>query len=103
MALVNLARSIALAVALSLGFAAPAAARDAVVTSFDGTQLQVTLPPAAGLKPGQRAPTILQTHGWGGSRDTNPDSPSSDGTGNVGTGPPRNPGLTRPTRGSRRR
>ena len=93
MARVNPARSLTLAVALLLGFAAPAAARDAAVTSFDGTQLQVSLHPAAGLKPGQRAPTILQTHGWGGSRDTNPDSPSSDATGNVGTGPLRNAGF----------
>jgi ABC-2 type transport system ATP-binding protein len=82
-----------LAVALVLAFAAPAAARDAVVTSFDGTQLRVTLHPAAGLKPGQKAPTILQTHGWGGSRDTNPNSSSDNSTGNVGTGPLRNAGF----------
>ena len=78
MARLNLARSFTLAVALVLGFAAPAAARDAIVTSFDGTQLQVSLHPAAGLKPGRQAPTILETHGWGRSRDTNPDSPTSD-------------------------
>jgi ABC-2 type transport system ATP-binding protein len=86
-------KTLLLTVALLLALAAPAAARDAVVTSFDGTQLQVSLHPAAGLKPGQRAPTILQTHGWGGSRDTNPDSPSADGTGNVGTGPLRKAGF----------
>jgi ABC-2 type transport system ATP-binding protein len=90
---VNAARSVALAVTLLLAAAAPAAARDAVVTSFDGTQIQVSFHPAAGLQPGQRAPTILQTHGWGGSRDTNPDSASSDSTGNVGTGPLRNAGF----------
>ncbi len=93
MARVNPARSLMLAVALMLACAAPAAARDAVVTSFDGTQLQVSLHPASGLKPGLRAPTILQTHGWGQSRDKNPDSPSSDATGNVGTGPLRNAGF----------
>jgi ABC-2 type transport system ATP-binding protein len=86
-------RPLALALVLVFALAAPAAARDAVVTSFDGTQLQVSFHPAEGLKPGQRAPTILQTHGWGGSRDTNPDSASSNGTGNVGTGPLRRAGF----------
>jgi ABC-2 type transport system ATP-binding protein len=86
-------RSLVLAVALVLASAAPAAARDAVVTSFDGTPLQVSFFPAEGLKAGQRAPTILQTHGWGGSRDTNPDSASTAGTGNVGTGPLRRAGF----------
>ena len=51
--------------------------------------------PPPGSKAGKRAPTILQTHGWGGSRDTNPDSASSDATGNVGTGPLRRAGLQR--------
>jgi ABC-2 type transport system ATP-binding protein len=87
------ARSLVLAAALVLASAAPAAARDAVVPSFDGTQIHVSFHPAAGLKAGQRAPTILQTHGWGGTRDTNPDSPSTAATGNVGTGPLRNAGF----------
>jgi ABC-2 type transport system ATP-binding protein len=87
------ARSLVLAAALLLAGAAPAAARDAVVTSFDGPRIQVSFDPAAGLKPGRRAPTILQTHGWGQSRDTNPDSASSDATGNVGTGPLRRAGF----------
>jgi ABC-2 type transport system ATP-binding protein len=87
------ARALILAAALALASAAPAAARDAVVTSFDGTEIHVSFFPAAGLQPGQRAPTILQTHGWGGSRDTNPDSPSSNTTGNVGTGPLRQAGF----------
>jgi ABC-2 type transport system ATP-binding protein len=60
----------ALAVAAgTLAAAAPAQARDAIVPSFDGTPLVVTLHPAAGLAPGHRAPTILQTHGWAGSRE----------------------------------
>jgi ABC-2 type transport system ATP-binding protein len=87
------ARSLTLAVALVCATAAPAVARDAVVRSFDGTEIHVSFHPAAGLQAGQRAPTILQTHGWGGSRDTNPDSPSSAGTGNVGTGPLRRAGF----------
>jgi ABC-2 type transport system ATP-binding protein len=90
---VNGVRPLVLAATLVLASAAPAAARDAVVTSFDGTPIQVSFHPAAGLKAGQRAPTILQTHGWGQSRDTNPDSASSDATGNVGTGPLRKAGF----------
>jgi ABC-2 type transport system ATP-binding protein len=90
---VNAAGALVLAVALLLAAAAPAAARDAVVTSFDGTQIHVSFFPAAGLKAGHRAPTILQTHGWGGTRNTNPDSPSSPSTGNVGAGPLRNAGF----------
>src|SRR4051794_13733545 len=86
-------RSLVLAVVLLLAAAAPAAARDTVVTSFDGTQLQVGFFPAAGLKPGQRAPTILQTHGWGGSRQKDPNAASDPSTGNVGTGPLRNAGF----------
>jgi len=50
--------------------AAPVAqGREAVVRSFDGTPLGVSFYPATGLAPGQRAPTILRTHGLGGSRD----------------------------------
>jgi ABC-2 type transport system ATP-binding protein len=82
-----------LAVAVFAAASTPAAARDTVVTSFDGTQLQVSFFPAAGLKPGERAPTILQTHGWGGSREKDPDAASDNGTGNVGTGPLRHAGF----------
>jgi ABC-2 type transport system ATP-binding protein len=72
---------------------APAAARDAIVPSFDGAPIIVTLHPAQGLAPGQRAPTILQTHGWGGTRETNPEAASSEQTGNVGVGPLRRAGF----------
>jgi ABC-2 type transport system ATP-binding protein len=72
---------------------AGAASRDAIVPSFDGTPIVVTLHPAAGLKPGKRAPTILQTHGWAGSRETNPDAASDEITGNVGVGPLRRAGF----------
>lgn len=88
----TLRRSGVLAVALlaSLVAAAPALAhlpsRDAIVPSFDGAPLIVTLHPAAGLQPGQRAPTILQTHGWGSSRQTDPNAASDESTGNVGVG-----------------
>jgi ABC-2 type transport system ATP-binding protein len=84
------ARSL-LATALAVLLAAPAAqARDATVTSFDGTQIQLSFFPAAG---GGKAPTVLEGHGWAGSRDTNPDSASSEQTGNVGLGPLRRAGF----------
>jgi ABC-2 type transport system ATP-binding protein len=86
-------RSAVLAAVLLLAVAAPAAARDAVVRSFDGTELHVSFHPAAGLKTGKRAPTILQTHGWGQRRERNPDAASAEGTGNVGTGPLRKAGF----------
>jgi ABC-2 type transport system ATP-binding protein len=81
--------------AAALAAAAPAAAasRDAIVPSFDGTPIVLTLHPAEGLKPGQRAPTILQTHGWGGSRQTDPNAASDETTGNVGVGPLRRAGF----------
>jgi ABC-2 type transport system ATP-binding protein len=75
-------------------FAAPAAqARDATITSFDGTQIVLSFFPADGLAPGQRAPTVLEGHGWGGSRDTDQNSASSEMTGNVGLGPLRKAGF----------
>lgn len=67
--------------------AGPALARDVVVTSPDGTQIVTTFLPAEGLAPGQRAPTVMQTHGLGMSRTTDPNEESSDITGNVGSGP----------------
>jgi ABC-2 type transport system ATP-binding protein len=52
-------------------WAAPAAGRDAIVTSFDGTPIVAHFFPAAGLGPGDRAPTIMIGPGWGGSGETN--------------------------------
>jgi ABC-2 type transport system ATP-binding protein len=46
-------------------------ARDAIVSSFDGTPIVTHFFPAAGLQGGQRAPTIMVGHGWGGSGETN--------------------------------
>jgi ABC-2 type transport system ATP-binding protein len=86
-------RALALSVVLLLAAAAPAAAREVVVRSFDGTELAVTFHPAAGLESGKRAPTILQTHGWGQRRERSPDAASSATTGNVGTGPLRTAGF----------
>jgi ABC-2 type transport system ATP-binding protein len=67
-------RTVLLATVILLAFAAPAAARDAVVRSFDGSDLHVSFHPA---KEGKRAPTILMTHGWGGRRERSPDGASN--------------------------
>ena len=62
--------------ALTLAFfvaAVPAArARDAIVKSFDGTPIVTHFFPAPGLKRGERAPTIMIGHGWGGSGASEP-------------------------------
>jgi ABC-2 type transport system ATP-binding protein len=79
--------ALALAVTTLLVAAPPAAARDAVVNSFDGTPIQTSFFPAAGLKPGQRAPTVLVGHGWGEQRQTDPGMSSEDIFGRVGIGP----------------
>jgi ABC-2 type transport system ATP-binding protein len=86
-------RALVLSVAVLFAAAAPAAAREAVVQSFDGTEIHVTFHLAEGLKAHERAPTILQTHGWGGSREKNPDAATSEATGNVGVGPLRRAGF----------
>jgi ABC-2 type transport system ATP-binding protein len=72
--------------------AAPAAAeaRDATVTSFDGTQIVLSFDPAPG---GGKAPTILEGHGWGDSREINPEATSDETTGNVGVGALRKAGF----------
>src|SRR3954451_11573748 len=80
----------ALALAAFLALAAPAQARDATITSFDGTQIVLTLHPSP---QGGKAPTILEGHGWGGSRETNPDAASDEVTGNVGVGALRKAGF----------
>ncbi len=83
-------RLVLLALAPFLLLAPAAQARDATVTSFDGTQIQLSFMPADG--PGKH-PTVLEGHGWGGSRDTNPDSASDEATGNVGVGALRRAGF----------
>src|SRR5207248_6164460 len=45
-----------------------------VVTSFDGTPIVCTLILPAGASPTSPVPVVLETHGWGGSRDTTPSS-----------------------------
>jgi ABC-2 type transport system ATP-binding protein len=88
-------RRLSLPLALAaLALLAPAAsARDQLVTSFDGTQIATTFMPAAGLKAGQRAPTVLMTHGWAGTRSRDENGGSSEATGNTGVGPLRKAGF----------
>ena len=88
-------RKLSLPLALAaLALLAPAAsARDQTVTSFDGTQISTSFFPAAGLKPGQKAPTVLMTHGWAGTRTTDENAGSSEAVGNTGVGPLRKAGF----------
>jgi ABC-2 type transport system ATP-binding protein len=60
--------------AAALVVAPTAGARDIIVSSFDGTPLSASFFPAQGLAPGQKAPTILETHGWGATRDKDENS-----------------------------
>jgi ABC-2 type transport system ATP-binding protein len=83
-------RSLLLAAALVLAAPAVAYARDATVTSFDGTQIVLSFHPAP---QGGKAPTILEGHGWGGSRETNLDAASDEVTGDVGVGALRKAGF----------
>jgi ABC-2 type transport system ATP-binding protein len=80
------------AVAALLGPSA-ASARDAIVTSFDGTPISASFFPAEGLAPGQKAPTILETHGWGAVRDKDENSATLAAVGQVGIGPLRRAGF----------
>jgi ABC-2 type transport system ATP-binding protein len=82
-----------LVVAAALALASPAAARDVIVTSFDGTPLSASFFPAEGLAPGERAPTILETHGWGATRDKDENSATLSPFGQVGLGPLRRAGF----------
>lgn len=66
----------------TLGLAAgtsPAAAREDVVRSFDGTPIVVSFFRAQGLERGERAPTVLVGHGWGGNRYARGDETSGAG------------------------
>jgi ABC-2 type transport system ATP-binding protein len=79
---------------LALLAAAPAAsARDAIVTSFDGTKLITHFFPAQGLRPGAKAPNVLVGHGYGMTGETDPESTSDDLFGQVGLGPLRRAGY----------
>jgi ABC-2 type transport system ATP-binding protein len=70
-----------------------ALARDGYVSSFDGTHIVYSFFPAANLKPGQRAPTVMIGPGWSSSRDKDPNSKSDPNIGTVGIGPLREAGY----------
>jgi ABC-2 type transport system ATP-binding protein len=55
---------------LALALAPGAQARDAFVTSFDGTKINTHFYPGEGLAPGERTPTILVGPGWSASGET---------------------------------
>jgi ABC-2 type transport system ATP-binding protein len=76
-----------------LALAPPAFARDAKVTSFDGTKINTHFFAADGLKSGAKAPTVLLGHGYGMTGDTDPNSSSEDMFGGVGVGPLRRAGF----------
>jgi len=81
-------------VALGLLAGVPAAkARDATVTSFDGTHIATSFFPAEGLQPGQKAPTVLVGPGWGVPRDTDENSTTLESFGTIGLGPLRAAGY----------
>ncbi len=88
-------RKLPLPLALAaLALLAPgASARDQVVTSSDGTPIATSFLPAAGLKAGQRAPTVLMTHGWAGTRTRDENAGSSEDVGATGAGPLRKAGF----------
>jgi ABC-2 type transport system ATP-binding protein len=70
-----------------------AAANTATVSSFDGTQIHVNFFPAAGLRAGHRAPTVMMGPGWGSAGDTNPNDATVPGLGTVGVGTLRHAGF----------
>lgn len=79
--------------AVGLAAAPAASARDAAVTSFDGTRITTHFYPADGLAPGQRAPTVLQGPGWSSPGSTDPEAATAPATGTVGIGPLRRAGY----------
>jgi len=87
------ARSLVAAAVIALGLAAPAAARDATVTSFDGTSIALHFFPAANLAAGGKAPTVLFGPGWSSGGATDENGASDPGTGIVGVGPLRKAGF----------
>jgi ABC-2 type transport system ATP-binding protein len=83
----------AASVAAALVGAPAAGARDVVVPSFDGAPLSASFFPAQGLAPGQKAPTVLETHGWGAVRDRDENSATLAPVGQVGLAPLRRAGF----------
>jgi ABC-2 type transport system ATP-binding protein len=74
---------LAVALCASLLAAPSAQAREAIVTSFDGTEIVTNFFPAPELGPGETAPTIMVGHGWGGSGADSPPAHYADAGYNV--------------------
>ena len=62
--------------ALALAAAPSASALDTEVESFDGTDIVTHFYKADGLERGERAPTILIGHGWGGTGEARDGAPA---------------------------
>jgi ABC-2 type transport system ATP-binding protein len=80
-------------VVLFLVLAPSAVARDIFVAAPDGTSIHLWFFPASGLKAGERAPTVLEGPGFGGTAQTNPNAPTNTATGVIGVGPLRHAGY----------
>ena len=70
------AGAIAAAFVALLALPGAAAARDTVVTSFDGTPIVTHFYPGKGASAESRQPTILLGHGWGGSGEPENGAPA---------------------------
>ncbi|WP_084629947.1 alpha/beta fold hydrolase [Patulibacter americanus] len=93
--------TVALVAAFGALTPAVASAENVAITSFDGTKIDADWQPATGLKPGQRAPTILLTHGFGATRETADGDTTSGDLGQVGAGVFRKHGFNTVTFDSR--
>jgi ABC-2 type transport system ATP-binding protein len=89
----KLSFSVVAAVLVALAVAPSAFARDATVTSFDGTAIVAHFFPAANLAAGGKAPTVLFGPGWSSGGATDENGASDPGTGIVGVGPLRKAGF----------
>src|SRR4051794_10816367 len=78
---------------LSSLFASPAAARTGDIASFDGTSIHYNFFPAAGLKAGQQAPTVMFGPGWSSGGETSDAGATDPTTGITGVGPLRAAGY----------
>lgn len=86
-------RVVVLAAVGVLAAASPAFARDDSVTSFDGTKIVLHFFPAADLKAGDKAPTVMFGPGWSSPGVTDAEAASDPTTGAVGVGPLRHAGF----------
>lgn len=60
-----------------------ASAEQVTIRSFDGTAIDADFQPADGLRAGQKAPTIVMTHGFGATRETTEIGPLAEPIGQV--------------------